>query len=363
MIRHWTIEVDGAKYRTIYGQEGGKTTTTEWYPSLATNVGRANERSAEDQALFEAEAQWKKNQEIGYWQNVKDIDKSLRHIEVMLAKKYRDRKKSIDFTQGSWGVQIKFNGNRCAATNRGFWTRGGKLYASIPHIVQALEGFFEAWPGAVLDGELFNYELRQRLNDLTSIIRKSKPSTSDLNESKSLVRFYIYDGYGFAGMTEDTPYATRKAWIDKNIIAKFDFCEKVHTMLVDSEKKMLAIYEEALNDNQEGVILRDMNSAYEHKRSNSLLKVKPEDDDECVIQAIVEGKGERHGTAQNAVVRWKGKEFEAVFMGSHEDRARVLAQQQKMIGRKVTFLFMGLTGLGVPNYARIDPNNCLKGDR
>jgi DNA ligase-1 len=326
-------------------------------------VGRSNERNAVEQALFEAEAQWKRNQELGYWLNVKDIDKKLSHIEVMLAKKYRDRKKYVNFTSGKWGGQIKFNGNRCAATNGGFWTRGGKKYASVPHIISALESFFAEWPGAVLDGELFNYELRQRLNELSSIIRKTKPTQADLNESRDCVDFYIYDGYGFAGMDENTPYEIRKAWIDKNIIGKFEFCRSVDTVIFKSESDMLAFYGMALEDLQEGIILRRMDSGYAHKRSDDLLKVKPEDDSECIILEIIQGKGDRAGTAQNALVRWKNEEFEAVFMGTHEQRVDIWVDRKEWIGRGVTFLYMGLTGKGVPNYARIDPNNCFKGDR
>jgi hypothetical protein len=29
----------------------------------------------------------------------------------------------------------------------------------------------------------------------------------------------------------------------------------------------------------------------------------------------------------------------------------------------VTFLYMGLTGPGTPNYGRVDPDNCFKSDR
>lgn len=362
-VRHWTIEVDGPKYRTIYGQEGGKTTKSEFYPAFATNVGRANERSAEEQAMFEANAQWVKNQELGYWANVKDIDKAVRHIEVMLAKKYRDRKKYVDFTSGRWSGQIKFNGNRCAGTMRGFFTRGGKFYTSVPHIVEALADFFEEWPGAVLDGELFNYALRQKLNELSSIIRKAKPSPAELAESRAKVDFYIYDGYGFAGMDENTPYEVRKAWIDKHIVSKFKYCKAVETVIFESESEMLEFYGNALEDLQEGIILRNMDSAYAHKRSDSLLKVKPEDDAECKILEIVQGKGDRQGTAQNAVVSWNGEIFEAVFMGTHETRENIWVDRKEWVGQEVTFLYMGLTGKGVPNYARIDPSNCFKSDR
>lgn len=362
-VRHWTIQTEGAKYRTVYGQEGGKTTTSEWYPTEATNVGRANERTGPEQAVFEAEAQWKRNQELGYFQNVSDIDKALKHVEVMLAEKYEKRKKYVDFKNQNWGLQLKLNGNRNCASIRGHMTRGGKQWLSVPHIVNELKAFFEKHPTAVLDGELFNYDLRQRLNDLSKLVRKSKPSQKDLIASRDMVDFYIYDGYGFAGMDESTPYHVRKAWIDKNVIGKFDYCRGMKTYAVRSEDEMYEKYAEFLADGQEGGILRNLDGGYEHKRSDNLLKVKPEDDDEGKILSITEGKGDARGTAKNALIEWKGKQFEGVFMGTHEVREQILKERKKWIGKSVTFIYIGLTGKGIPNYARINPTNCFKNDR
>ena len=64
-VQTWMIEVDGGRYRTIYGQVDGKKTTSEWYYAQPTNVGRANERNEEMQALFEAAAIFRKRTEIG----------------------------------------------------------------------------------------------------------------------------------------------------------------------------------------------------------------------------------------------------------------------------------------------------------
>ena len=55
-VQEWTIEVENGAYRTHHGKVGGKIVTTEWTSTEATNVGRANERDVEAQALFEAQA-------------------------------------------------------------------------------------------------------------------------------------------------------------------------------------------------------------------------------------------------------------------------------------------------------------------
>lgn len=58
--------------------------------------------------------------------------------------------------------------------------------------------------------------------------------------------------------------------------------------------------------------------------------------------------------------RWGGKVFDATFKGTHEEAVVFLAEKEKWIGRTVTFLYNNLTAFGVPNYARVDINNCIK---
>lgn len=89
-IQEWTIEIDGDKYRTVYGQVDGKKITTEWTTAISTNTGRANARDGNEQAIFEAKATWKKKKDSGYWDKVEDID-NVAFIEPMLAQKYEDR--------------------------------------------------------------------------------------------------------------------------------------------------------------------------------------------------------------------------------------------------------------------------------
>jgi hypothetical protein len=52
-------------------------------------------------------------------------------------------------------------------------------------------------------------------------------------------------------------------------------------------------------------------------------------------------------------------------MGSIETREDILKNPDQWIGQEVTFLYNGLTGKypRKPNYARIDPDNCLQGKK
>ena len=95
-IQQWTVEVEGNQYRTCFGQVDGKRQTAKWTVCEGTNVGRANERNAHEQAQFEAEALWKKKKDSGYYEDVADIDK-VKFVEPMLAKNFDDYKDDTYF--------------------------------------------------------------------------------------------------------------------------------------------------------------------------------------------------------------------------------------------------------------------------
>jgi len=367
-VQQWTIEVDGNKYRVVSGQVGGKHVINEWTTCKGKSIGRANETSPADQALSEAQSKWTKKERTGYSQDVKKIDSCMVYVEPMTAKKLLDRLKKIDFKAGVL-VQNKFNGHRCTARLENgkviLRTRTGKLYYAVPHIAKDLEKFFSKFPEAVLDGELFNNELRTKLNEISSLIRKGEDITAEeLAASEKLIRFYVYDGYGFADdLGEESDYVLRKKFIDGTLLKYSKYCGEVKTDVAYSMEDVNKIYFAYLADEQEGAIIRIPNSPYEHSRSANLLKYKPVDDDECVILSLHEGTGNWAGTAKTATIRWKGKEFDATFTKSKEQGAERLKNPKPWIGTTVTFLYNGLTGLGVPNYARIDPDNCFGGEK
>ena len=368
-LLEWTAEVSNNKFRVIAGQVDGAKVTSDWTICKGKNTGKANETSDAEQALNEAQSKWDKKARMGYTPDVKKVDSCMTYVEPMTAKKLPDRIKKIDWKKGVL-VQNKYNGHRCVATAEGMTvilkTRTGKLYYSVPHIKKDLEKFFAKYPEAVLDGELFNNELRTRLNEISSLLRQGEDATiEDLNASEELIRFYVYDGYNFGDdLDQDSDYELRKEFIDKNLPKFCKYCLTVKTDKAFSMAEVDVIYQAYLKDEQEGAIIRIPNSGYENKRSNNLLKYKPVDDDECKILKLIEGEGNWAGTAKTATILWKGKTFDATFKGTWEQGAERLKNKADWEGKSgVTFLFNGLTGLGIPNYARIDPDNCFQGEK
>lgn len=366
--RIWYMVQNGSKYRTVSGLIDGEKVESDWSTAEGKNIGKKNETSASEQAKLEILAKYKKQLKTGYHKNIKDVNQGTSYVEPMLAQPLHKLSKQPDFAKEKWGMQCKFNGNRCVATKDGLFTRKGEKYMSVPHIENALKPFFKEYPNAVLDGELFNNDLRQQLNEISKLIRKTKHiDVSDLSESEKKVKFYIYDGYNFRGksdvLDEETPYIERKNWIDSVVIPLSKYFVEVETKIVNSNDHMNELFVALLNDQQEGGILRKMDAPYEHKRSKNLVKVKSEDDDEGIILNITDGDGNWKGAATNVTLKWKNVTFDAVFKGSYEKRGEILKNKKNWIGKEVTFLYMGLTGKGTPNYGRVDPDNCFKSDR
>jgi DNA ligase-1 len=363
-VQEWSIEVEDNRFRVSSGQVAGAKVISEWTLCEAKNVGKANETTPSDQALLEAKSKYDKKARMGYTPDVTKIDSCMTYIEPMTAKKLKDRLKKIDWKSGVL-VQNKYNGHRCVATFDGskvvLKTRTGKLYYAVPHISEDLEKFFAKYPDAMLDGELFNNDLRTRLNDISSLIRKGEDATTDdLAESEKLIRFYVYDGYGFnEKLEQEADYVDRKNLIDAELPKFCKYCLIVKTDWAYSMADVDKIYNAYLADEQEGAIIRVSHSPYENKRSNNLLKHKPQDDDEGVIVALYEGDGNWSGSAKTATIKWRGKEFGATFKGKYELGVDRLKNPKNWIGKEVTFIYNGLTGLGVPNYARIDPDKCF----
>ena len=76
-------------------------------------------------------------------------------IKPMLAHKYNP-----DKIQYPAYIQPKLDGVRCIFTKDGAFSRTGKQFKNLRHIESALYSLFVTYPKLILDGELYNHELK-----------------------------------------------------------------------------------------------------------------------------------------------------------------------------------------------------------
>ena len=346
-VQQWTMEIDTDQglYRASYGQVDGKIITTEWTTVVATNVGRANERDLAAQARFQAQAIWKKKKDSGYFESIQDIDKPT-FVEPMLAKKWEDRKSKVAFPLF---CQPKLDGMRAIITRHGATSRNGKPWVTIPHILQALEPLFEAHPDLILDGELYCHGLHDDFNKISSLIKKTKPSAADLQESAEIIEYHWYD------IADNT-----LKFLDRNmkigsLCAQYNFTPKtpvvpVATYVACDEQKLDELYGILLEDGYEGQMVR-ANEPYEFKRSNTLLKRKEFTDDEYLIVEICEGNGNKSGMAGYATLeRPDGKRFSSNIKGNHTFLKELLHDADSYKGKYATCKYFNLTPDGIPRF-------------
>ena len=342
--QEWTIEVVGNKYRTHSGQVGGIITTNEWTIVYGKNTGKLNETTDKEQTMKEAVAKRTKKLESGYFENIKHINKT-QYFEPMLASKWEDSKDKITYPIYS---QAKLDGIRCIVTSEGMFSRNGKAIISAPHIFDSLKPLFKTNPDLIFDGELYADKFANDFNKIVSLVKKTKPTDADLKESKKNIEYHIYD------LPSSDKNFVHRAY-DLGILFEtrselHPHCKLVDTRKVEDENSVMEQYELLVDAGYEGQILR-LDKKYENKRSKSLLKHKSFIDEEYTILDIVEGEGNRTGTAGYMVFETEnGDRFKSNVKGTWEETAEMLKNKKKLIGKQATIKYFNLTPDGIPRF-------------
>jgi len=338
-VQIWDIIVDGDKYFTRYGQLNGLIQETKPTVALPTNVGRSNERNGEEQAEFEAAAIHKKKIESGYCENVKDIDK-YKFTQPMLAKKFEDYQDDIKYPVYS---NPKMDGIRAVISRHGAFSRNGKRHLTVPHILKSLQPFFEKFPDAILDGELYCDKLNNDFNKICSLVKKTKPTQKDLDESASTIEYHVYDL-----VDEKWHFGARAAFLKGEV--RGDKIVIVPAIKVNNKEELDALYEGYLKDGYEGQMVR-IDDVYQEKRSKFLLKRKEFCDAEWEILDIIEGVGNRAGMAGNMVFKTKnGENFNSNIKGDRALLKEYLVNKLDYVGKLATIRYFNLTERGVPRF-------------
>lgn len=334
-INEFIIEIEGDKYRTITGFTDGIKTTSQWTICKAKSYC-----TAEEQAIKEATAIHRKKLETGSFENIKDIDNEI-HFEPMLAHKWEDQISKIKFPVFS---QPKLDGIRCIVKKDGMWSRNGKKIISAPHIFESMKPLFETNPNLLFDGELYADKFANDFNAICSLVKKTKPTLEDLNESRIKIQYHIYD----LPSNDDTFVKRYKELINMSLPK---CCVLVKTEQLDNLNDVNAYYEDYMSAGYEGQMIR-LDSKYENKRSKSLLKHKSFIDEEYIILDVEEGGGNKTGMVGSFVFKTKeGIKFNASPKFSHDICEEMWKNKISLIGKTATVKYFNLTpGNNIPRF-------------
>lgn len=336
--------VDGAIQQDLKQIEEGK------------NLGKANETTPYEQALVELNSKVNKLKDKGY-KEVNDITElkttagtdASGNLKPMLAQKDTRKIKFPGY------AQRKYDGVRCFTFcingNIKKVSRNGKPFKHLDHLDQEIRELIDMDPGDfgykdwISDGELYSHDMS--FQNIISSVKREQPSNK-------LIGYRIYDLVPIQEL--DAPQSVRMAVLRQLRLecetpGIFKHLEIVRTYKVKTMERFKELFAKFIEEGFEGAMFRNLDGHYEFgRRSYSLIKYKEFDEAEFEIMGAEEATGRDEGTAVFLLKTADGVWFNARPMGTREQRRDYLLNISKLIGKKGTVKYQGLSDTGVPRF-------------
>lgn len=184
---------------------------------------------------------------------------------ILLAKTFDPKK---DYS--GWYLSEKLDGYRAIwdGFSKQMKSRNGNIFNIPEEISKKLP------TNIILDGELFIS--RNKFEDC-SILKKKKVSLEEFLKKK--IKYHVFDIISLS----EKKFKDKLQEMKKVCSQYKHFLVFVKQIKVKDNLHIKKLFENFKNKGAEGIMLRDPESFYEKKRSNSLIKLKVQDDDEAII--------------------------------------------------------------------------------
>jgi DNA ligase 1 len=253
---------------------------------------------------------------------------AVEHVPPLMHAESYDADDHIDVTRYWWSE--KLDGVRAYWNGRQLITRGGNVIATP-------EWFTEGWPSTPLDGELWGG--RGSFEQTSGVVRSA---TAD--ERWRAIRYFAFDLPAERG-TFDERLLILKRTIDRS---RSDRLAMVDQNRVQNLGELESRLREIESGGGEGLMLHRGEALYVAARTDDLLKYKSFADAEAVVVGYVTGNGKYEGLMGALIVeREDGVRFKLGSGFTDQERRHPPA-----LGSSVTYAYNGLTGSGLPRFAR-----------
>jgi len=321
------VYAEGAWLVQESGQVGTTNAVIHRSECKPKNVGKANETTAEEQAIAEATSKIETKMTTGYFETLEEA-KNTNVILPMLAKDYNKERNKVIFP---CFIQPKLDGMRALYVDNKLITRKGKEIATMDHICEDLR---IGNKNLVIDGELYIHG--RTFQENMRLIKKYRGKESEE------IKYYVYD------LVEDKPFAIRYAKL-KQIVMMNDTVEVVPTILCRSHDELMDHHKLFIGAGFEGSIVRHSDAGYGvNKRDSQLLKYKEFVDIACTIVNVE--PSEKKPEQGQFVVEFDGKTFGCGMKFSHKEREAMLILKEQYIGQTAEIRFFELSEDGVPRF-------------
>lgn len=347
-VRTWQFEVEGAQWRSISGLMNGQKIVSGWTTCVAKNVGKSNEQSPEQQAVNESLAEFDKKLDREYRLSIEALDAV--PPSPMLAQEF-SKQKTIAYPVV---CQPKLDGIRALISRHGAFSRQFQPHHNVQHILDKLDQalVFDDHPDLILDGELYNHELRDDFNEISSIVRTQNCTDEDRAKAKDLIQFHVYDWVEPTMTYEERLTDLMTAFdVEIPVCNEIQFVESTWCM---DRAELDEMYERYQAQGYEGQMVRDPQSLYSiGGRSKGLLKRKEFFTEEFELLGICEGEGNWAGHAKRLELMSKaGVACGAGMRGTKAFAKNLLDNKHYYLGMnaEVTVRFFGWTPDGKPRF-------------
>jgi len=240
-------------------------------------------------------------------------------------------------------IQRESLGNTGLLFNVVAYSRTGKEWKNIEHILEQLKPFFAKYPYVILDGELYNHDFKDDFEQIISMVRKTKPTDEARLKSAENVQFHCYDI-----IDEELPFDQRIEFVNESLMLMGDSIDITLTMQVYSDSEAKKIHDINLHNGYEGSIVRT-NDTYQCKRSHNLRKFKDFQDAEAYIVGYEEGKGKRKGHLGKFIMQDEDGNKFGCPPGkgyNYKDMKKMLENIHEYMGQTATFTYFERTKAG-----------------
>lgn len=248
---------------------------------------------------------------------------------ILLAKNFDSKK---DYS--GWFISEKLDGYRAIWNGTEMISRQGNKFNIPKEIINTLP------KNIILDGELF---ISRGNFEKCSILKKKEITLNDFLKTK--MKYNVFDIISSKKKYKD------KIEDIKKICNTNSFLIFIKQKVVNNNLQIKEIFDKLITNGAEGVMLRDPNSVYEKKRSNTLIKLKATDDDEAIIIGYNISTSKKYeGKLKSFHCKLKKKLKITFDVSGITDDIRTNFRKTHPINTVITFTHNGFTSYGTPRH-------------
>jgi DNA ligase 1 len=225
-------------------------------------------------------------------------------MKVMLAEKVKTIKEGFEAVGKPAAIEYKYDGFRFIIHKKGneiklFTRRLENVTNQFPEVADYIRKYVKA-DSAILDSEAVGFDRKTKEYKPFQAISQRIKRKYDIEKLRDElpIEVNVFDILYYNGKSLlDEPFKKRTELV-KKIISEHPY-KIIHSkqIITDDEKKADEFYKHALKDNQEGIMMKNLNSIYSPGRKvGNMVKMKPEERDlDLVITGGEYGTGKRSG--------------------------------------------------------------------